>query len=289
MVQIITDTTAVLPPQIAAQYHILVIPQLISFGEESFAEGVDIDIETFMQKLKAARQLPKTAAPPPELFVQAFKRLVPLGEPILCIHPSAEVSGTVRSATVAARDFPGADIRVIDTRLIASPLGTVVQLAAQGAAAGLDADTIEARIKEMAQRCRIYFLVPTLEYLAKGGRIGGATALLGAALQIKPILTLGDGRVEPFEKERTMKKTLARLKALVSEQYPRQSEGYLTVMHGGVPEEAHSLASDLAQQLGLAAIPIFNLPPAIITHGGPGVLAVGFFGDQGESDAEDRR
>ncbi len=280
MVQIITDTTAVLPPQVAVQYNIPVIPQLISFGEESFAEGVDIDIETFMQKLKAARQLPKTSAPPPELFVQAFERLVPLGEPILCIHPSAEVSGTVRSATVAALDFPHADIRVIDTRLIASPLGTLVQLAAQWAAAGLFVDAIEAQIKELARRCKIYFLVPTLEYLAKGGRIGGAAALLGTALQIKPILTLGDGRVEPFEKERTMKKALARLEALVGEQYPQHTEGYLAVMHGGVPDQAQSLANDLARQLGLASVPIFNLPPAIITHGGPGVLAVGFFGDR---------
>ncbi len=277
MVKIVTDTTAGLPTETARRYHIPVIPQVITFGTDSYLEGVEIDHATFMQRLKTSRELPKTAAPPPELFTEAFQRLVPTGEPILCIHPSAEVSGTVRSAIVAARDFPDADIRVIDTRVIASPLATMATLAAEWAEAGHDADTIEARLHDLIPRCRIYFLVATLEYLARGGRIGGAAALLGSVLQIKPILTFRNGRVDQFERERTQKRALARLKELVLEQIPRDGGGHLSVMHAGVPEQGQALADDLAAELGLSHVPILEVPPAITTHAGPGVLGVGFF------------
>lgn len=277
MVKIITDTTAGLPLEIAKRYDIPIIPQVINFGEESYLEGVEIDQAEFLRRLKSSPTLPKTAAPPPELFRTEFRRLVPLGEPILCIHPSSVVSGTVRSAIIAAMDFPGADIRVIDTLLIASPLSTLVQLAAEWAEAGVDADTIEARLKEMSPRCRIYFLVDTLEYLAKGGRIGGASALLGSMLQIKPILTVCEGRVEQFERERTHKRALARLKELALEGCPPGGEGYLSVMHAGVPEEAEALARELGQKLRQPEVPIQYVPPAIITHGGPGILAVAYF------------
>jgi DegV family protein with EDD domain len=276
MVKIIADTTACLQPETTQKYAIPVIPQVINFGAESFLEGVDMGLDTFMQRLKTAPELPKTAAPPPELFIQEFERLVPSGEPILCIHPSTEVSGTVRSAQVAAAEFPQADIRVIDTRTIASPLATMVELAAQWASMGEDIDSIESRIKNMIPRCRIYFLVSTLEYLAKGGRIGGASALLGSVLQIKPILTFVDGQVNQFEKARTQKQAVSRLKELVIRQVPA-SDAYLTVMHAGVPEQGQALADDLKSKLGLAHVPIHHMPPAIITHGGPGILGVGFF------------
>ncbi len=278
MVKIITDTTAGLPEAAAHRYGIPVIPQIINFGTDSYQEGIDIDIAGFMQRLATCSELPKTAAPPPELFVEEFARLAPLGEPILCIHPSSEVSGTVRSALVAAKDFPGVDIRVIDTRLVASPLATMVQLAAEWAEAGTSADEIVNRLREMTPRCQIFFLVSTLEYLARGGRIGGAAALLANVLQIKPILTFRDGRVEQFGRERTFKRALARLKELVYSGMPADGEeGHLSVMHAGVPAQAQALASEFGDKLKLPDVPILNVPPAIVTHGGPGLLGVGFF------------
>jgi DegV family protein with EDD domain len=277
MVKIITDTTSCLDLEYARKYDIPVIPQIINFGEDSYYEGLQMDNAAFMKRLLCSPELPKTAAPPPELFIKEFKRLVPLGEPILCIHPSSEVSGTVRSATVAAQDFPQADIRVMDTRCVASPLATMVQLAAKWAHSGLDANTIEAQLRQMIPCCRIYFLVATLEYLAKGGRIGGAAALLASVLQIKPILTLHDGKVDQFERERTHKRALARLIEIVLEQYPRKGEGYLSVMHSAVPEQGQSLAAELGSALGINDVPIYDVPPAIVTHGGPGILGVGFF------------
>jgi DegV family protein with EDD domain len=279
MVRIITDTTSGVSTEFARQHNIPVIPQVINFGNESFYEGVTIDNATFMSKLRSSSELPKTAAPPPELFAQEFQSMVPLGESILCIHPSEEVSGTVRSALVAAKDFPEADIRIIDTRTIGSPLATLVQLAAEWAAAGLDIDTIQANLYKLIPRSRIYFLVATLEYLARGGRIGGASALLGGLLQIKPILIFRDGKVDQFEKERTNKKAIGRLKELAITECPKDGKGYLSIMHSAAPDQAKTLADDLCAEFQLPMIPILDVPPAIVTHGGPGILAVAFFLD----------
>lgn len=277
MVKIITDSTACLPGHYVIKHAIPVIPQIVTFGEESYYEGVEMDIQMFMERLKASREIPKTAAPPPELFKAEFERLLPLGEAILCIHPSSEISGTVRSARVAARDYPKADIRVIDTRLIAAPLATLVQMAVSWAEAGLEADLIEAQLKELISRSRVYFLVATLDYLVRGGRIGGASALLGGVLQIKPILTLKDGRVQAFGKERTHKRAVARLIEIVRNDHPPNGDGHLAVMHASAPDQAQELATALRTQLGVKDITLFDLPPAIVVHGGPGVLGVSFF------------
>src|SRR4030066_1659665 len=110
MVKIIIDTTCGISPHYAKQHGVPVIPQIINFGERSYYEGINIDNAKFMEELRIASELPKTAAPPPELFIEEFKWMVPLAEPILCIHPSAEVSGTVRSALMAAKEFPEAEI-----------------------------------------------------------------------------------------------------------------------------------------------------------------------------------
>ena len=279
MVKIITDTTAVLAPDIARKYAIPIIPQIIHLGEESYQEGIDIDVQTFMQRLATMKATPKTAAPPPELFIEEFQRLTPSGEPILCIHPSADVSGTVRSATIAKGEFPGSDIRIIDTRTVGSPLGTLVELAAGWAAAGESADMIVSKLNGYIKRCRIFFMVATLEYLQRGGRIGGAAALVGTVLQIKPILEMRDGKIEALERERTHKRALARLKDLVAEQAAPGDDGLVSVMHAGAPDEGQALAEDLRAQLKLSKTPpVVAVPPAIVTHGGPGILGVGFFG-----------
>lgn len=277
MSKIITDTTSVLPKEIAEKYQIPVIPQVIHIDDQTYLEGIEISVPEFLQKLMQAKSLPKTSAPPPELFIKEFQKLSESNEPIICIHPSADVSGTVRSANIAAADFPQLDIRVIDTRLIASPLATLVILAAKWNLDGLNADEICWRINQMSKSCHVFFLVDTLEYLAKGGRIGGAAALVGSLLQIKPILTFVDGHVEPFEKERTQKRALSRLIEIVEERIPRNIDPYLSIMHAGIPEEANKLASTLSTRLTLPDVQIYEVPPAIITHGGPGILGVAFF------------
>jgi fatty acid kinase fatty acid binding subunit len=277
MINIITDTTSGLPLEISERYQIPVIPQIINFDNQSYYEGIDLNNQSFMKMLKASKALPKTAAPPPELFIQEFNKLIPFGGTIFCIHPSAELSGTVRSALMASQEFPDADIRIIDTRSVGSPIATLVQLAAEWALMGEDADSIEQKIRRMIPSNRIYFLVDTLEYLAKGGRIGGATALLGSVLKIKPILALSNGRVEQFEKARTQKHAANRLIQLVKSQAATNGEAYISVMHAAIPELAQDFANTLCSEFGLNSVPILDVPPAIVVHGGPGILAVAFF------------
>ena len=279
MFKIITDTLACLPSEITEKYNISIIPQIINFGTQSYREGIDLDHKSFLEKLKLSKELPKTAAPPPEWFKEEFDKLIPLGETILCIHPSAELSGTVRSAKIAAQDYPKADIRVIDTRLIASPLGVIVKLAAEWAEAGVDADTITNRCEKIHERCQLYFLVDTLEYLMRGGRIGKASGLVGSLLQIKPILTLRDGFTDLYQRERTHKRALEHIKQKVRDAFPGQGKdyGFLQVLHAGIIDNAQKLANELMDEFGLENVPVVDMPPAIITHGGPGILGVAFF------------
>jgi DegV family protein with EDD domain len=230
-----------------------------------------------MARLRSGKTLPKTAAPFPGDFIEVFRKAVRDGESIVCIHPSADVSGTVRSAEIARQDFPDADIRIIDSRSIAGPLAAMVLEADHLAKAGASADEVEALVRSMMPRARIYFLVDTLDFLRRGGRIGGAQALMGTVLQIKPILTFRNGRVDQFERERTKKRALARVKELILAESARGSEAHVSVMHAGVRQEAEELASDLRQALGVDEVLVADLVPAIVTHAGPGTLAFGFF------------
>jgi DegV family protein with EDD domain len=278
MVRIVTDTTSGLPLDVAEEHDIPILPQIIIFDKESYRDDTELDTRTFLEKLRASPTLPKTAAPSPALYTPIFERLLAeKSQTIICLHPSAELSGTVRSATVAAQDFPDADIRVVDTRTVAAPLATMVLLASQWARAGADADTILSQVDDLMARQRVYFVVDTLEYLHKGGRIGGARALLGGLLQVKPILTLEDGQVGAFEQQRTARRALARLRELVLEGCPPDSEAHLCVMQADAEAQAQALAAGFAAELGLIEVPIYELPPAIVVHGGPGILATSFF------------
>lgn len=277
MTKIITDTTACLPQTVQDEFGIPVIPQMIHFGEESFTEGVDFDTFSFLEKLRASKELPKTSAPPPEMFSSIFAAHQDPTEPIFCIHPSSDLSGNVRSAETAKINFPDLNISVIDTRLVASLQGTVVHQAALWNRSGVPAQELHQRIIDLSGRGRIFFLVATLDYLARGGRIGSASALLGNALQIKPILTLTDGKVEPHSKERTFKKAIENIKSLVSVEYPLNKEGYLSIMHADDQALAEELSSYFMDRLNIPQPLISFLPPAIITHAGPGSIAVGFF------------
>ncbi|MDI7277613.1 MAG: DegV family protein [Anaerolineae bacterium] len=277
-VRIVTDTTAVLPPEYCAAHGVEVVPQVIIFGEESYLEGVELSSEQFMQRLRASAQLPKTAAPPPGLFVEVYGRLLREAETIISIHPSTDVSGTVRSALTAKEEsFPGADIRILDTRTAAGCVGSMVRAAVGWTEDRLEAGEIVGRLQAMIPRSRTYFLIRTLEYLQKGGRIGGAAALLGSVLQVKPILELRNGRVEVLEKVRVHSRARERLVELVAGQCPRVPESYLCVMHADARPEAEELAADLGAALELDLPPVYEVGAAVATHAGPGVLGVGFF------------
>ncbi len=278
-VRIVTDTVASLLPEYQAAHPLPVVAQVVNFGEESFLEGVNLTFDEFIRRLKSSRQLPKTAAPPPGEFIRVYQQLLDEGaETILSIHPSTDVSGTVRSALTAKETtFPNADIRVLDTRCVGANLAAMVMDAAQWAEEGVGADEIMTRLLAMIPRSRLYMLVATLEYLQKGGRIGGASALLGSALQIKPILQFKSGRVEVLEKIRTFNHGLERLQQLIVDQCPRTPDAHLVVMHADDLPRAQNLAQSLQAALGVDCIPIYTMSASITTHAGPGIVGAGFF------------
>lgn len=277
MIRLVTDTTAVLSRDYCQQHDVVLIPQIIRFGEESYLEGIEMDEPEFLRRLVASPTLPATAAPSPGLFDDTFKRAAEAGDTIIAIHPSKDVSGTVASAFTAKSMYPNADIRIVDTRTVGGNLAEMVKLAAEWRDAQLPADEIVDRLQALLPRLRTYFVVATLEYLHKNGRIGGASRLIGSVLQIKPILQLADGRVEAFDKVRTHHKALERLKELVMAECPRSPESHLNVMHADALGEAQRLRDDLCRVLGVYDIPLYSVGPAITTHAGPGTLAVGFF------------
>ena len=277
MTIIVADTTCGLPHDLLEKRGIPVIPQVVMFGEESYHDDKDFDTDIFLQKLKASPTLPKTAAPEPSLYFPVFEEARRRGESIVVVAPTGKASGTVRSAQMAAQDFQDVNICIVDTQTVSCNLGSLVLMADDMAKAGKCADEIVAKLNDMIPRGRLYFVLDTLEYLAKGGRIGGAKKLLAELLEIKPILQVKDGQVEPFEQQRTKKRALARLIEVAAESYKGGADSHLCVLQVAAEKEAESLVEQLRSRIPVDNIPIYQLPPAIIVHAGPKAMGVGFF------------
>ncbi len=277
MAIIVADTTCGLPRDLLERRGIPFVPQVVIFGDQSFHDDGELDTPEFLRKLKASPALPKTAAPEPTLYYPIFQKAKDAGESVIVVAPSAKVSGTVRSVEIAAQEFSGMDIRIVDTLSVSYNLGTLVLIADDMAKAGCKPDEIVRRLQAMIPCGRLYFVVATLEYLAKGGRIGGAKALVGELLQVKPILQISNGQAEAYEQQRTRKRSLARLVEIVESQCPKSDDSHLSVIQVAAEAEAGELAANLKSRMGLQEVPIYELPPAIVVHGGPGTLGVGFF------------
>ncbi len=277
MIKIVADTTSGIPVAKAKEMDIAYIPQVIMFGEKSYFDDKDLDTDTFLKMLVESSTLPQTAAPPPALYNPIYEEFGGKGNTIFVICPSTKQSGTARSATIAAQDFPDADIRIIDTMVIGAGLASLVIKAKEWATMGWDANAIEKELIDLIHREKNYFVVDTLEFLHKGGRIGGAKALFGGLLQVKPILGIRNGQAEPIESQRTHRRALQRLKELVISECPKGEESMLAVMHGDAEDVANKLAEEFAATFELSNVPVYELPPAFLVHAGPGVLGVSFF------------
>ncbi len=280
MINIIADTLCGIPPDEQAKLGIPFVSQIILVMGKSYREGVEIDTDIFLKKLKNSAEPPKTAAPPPEDYIPLFRKLAKKGDTAIVIAPSKDMSGTFRSATIAKHEFPDADIRIVDTRTIAGGLGSIVLQALYWVKAGWDADRILAGINSMVMRERVFFLVDTLEYMQKGGRIGNTAALIGTVIQIKPILTIHDGQLENYEKIRTKTAGIARLKELVELSCPHRPDAWLSVSHCSAYKAATELAAEFKKSMGFKYIPIYEAPPAIVVHTGPNLLSVSFFTEE---------
>lgn len=277
MIQIIADTTCGLSLDLLNQLGIATLPQIITFEHEVFHDDTEMNTERFLEKLRSSKTLPGTAAPPPALYTPIYEKILAAGDTALVITPSSKVSGTFRSATIAANDLRTDRIHILDSNTIAGGLGSLVLAAHKWAAAGLTIDELKENIIEMASRERLFFLVPTLEYLHKGGRIGGASRLVGTLLQIVPILTVKNGQVEPFDKVRTVKQAVRTIVDLTADYCKNNPEPYLTISQCDSEPLASQVSAELTAATGIQNIPKYTVPPAIVVHAGPNLIETSCF------------
>lgn len=278
-VRVVTDSTANLPDELVALHRIEVVPLQVLFGAESFRDGIDISRDQFFRRLKEAKELPKTSQPSAGEFAETYRRLTADGSSVVSIHISNRLSGTVASAQTAQGMLPDARISVVDTLTASMAHGLALLRAAEAATAGAPHDEVVAIAQDVASRAQLYFVVDTLEYLHKGGRIGGATALVGSLVSIKPVLTVRDGRVETFEKVRTKARAVDRLLDIIGDESAGGSL-HLAVLHAGAPTEAASLEERIRTRYQPAEILTGEVGPVIATHTGPGVVGAAFYVDR---------
>ena len=210
-IRFVADSTADLKPEYVKKHGIELVPLKVIFGEEEFRDYFDITPDALYKRMKSDTVHPRTSQPSPAEFEQAFRAASDDGSTVICTTISSELSGTWNSATAARQTLSDRDIRVIDTRTATIAHSEILHAAVACAERGDNADKVVERIEALKKSSRLVFTVETLEYLKRGGRIGGAQAMLGTLLSIKPILGVVDGRVEPIDKVRTFSKAIDRL------------------------------------------------------------------------------
>jgi DegV family protein with EDD domain len=277
---VVTDSAAALPADWVAAFtgdgRLTVIPMPVMVGAEIYGEGEDDITETIALALASGTSV-KTSRPSPGQFEQAFLAAERRGyDAVVSIHISGALSGTADSARLAAGRV-GIPVEILDSETVGMAQGMAVQAAVVAAADGGDAAAVRALAEEQLARTKVYFYVPSLEQLRRGGRIGAAASLLGTMLAIKPILAVDGGKIVPLEKVRSAAKAVARLEEIAAADAASRPDGQarLAVHHFGNPAEAEGLAARLA-----AALPhcppaqISSLPAVLAAHAGLGVLAV---------------
>ena len=271
-IRIVTDSASDISLEEAEDLGIEIVPLSVRFGEAEYTDLVDLSVSDFYQKMAESDLLPSTAAPSPGAFEAAFKRCAEAGaEGVICINLSLALSATGQAAQLAADALADTlPVKCIDSKSITCGLGTIIRKAAEAAKNGGSMDDIVSLVENLTGRTRIFATLDTLENLKKGGRIGGAKAMLGTMLQFKPCLDLSSGEVVEAGRQRTRKKSLIWLKEVLE----GESEiSELSIIHGDAPdvEEFATLISDIVPR---EQIRINQLGAVIGTHGGPRVLGV---------------
>lgn len=272
-VAIVTDSTAYLPAELVDRYRVAVVPLQVIIGGVVCDEGTDISAADVASALR--RWTPVTTSrPSPQRFSEAYARALADGASgVVSIHLSADMSGTVESAQIAAKEAE-LPVRVVDSRSLGMGLGFAVLDAANAAEAGADTEEVTEAAERRAAATRSLFYVDTLEHLRRGGRIGAAATLLGSALMVKPLLHLVDGRIAPLEKVRTASRAIARLEDIAVERAGEQPMD-MAVHHLGNEARASALAERLRERVpGLGKLHVSEVGAVIGAHVGPGMLAV---------------
>lgn len=281
-VAIITDSTSDLSSEVAAENDVSIVPLYVIWGEEELRDGVDITKEEFYERLANEPTSPSTSQPTPADFVAVYNRVIAEGaEEILVFTISDQLSGTYDSALAAAQhvDVP---VHVKDSFSTSMGLGMQVLAAAEVRAAGGDAQAMLAAAERVRQRIRVYFAVNTLEYLHRGGRIGGAAKLLGTMLQLKPLLILDNktGYIDAVERTRTWKKAMGRVYEVATEGLQRGRKVRAWVMHAASPVDAMALAERITEAYEPVSMGMGQLSPVLGTHVGPGTVGMVIYDEE---------
>jgi DegV family protein with EDD domain len=269
-VRIVTDSTAEVPADVAADLGITIIPMVLMFGDEELQDGVDIQSEGFFKRLPRDPHHPTTTQPAPGIFKAAYEKLIAEGATqIVSIHVSGKLSGTCGSARQAAEGLP---VTVVDSLTVSAPLGFAAIEAAKAAKAGATAEQAAAVAQDVIRRSCIYVTLETMEYLRKGGRLSRGQELIGGLLKVKPILQVLDGEVQAVGRIRTKSKALEEIINRVSETRPWQ---FAFVIHASTQEEIDYVSSRLAALSEDTPLMTNRMTPVIGVHLGPGGIGLG--------------
>ena len=278
-VAIVTDSTGYIPKELIKQYNIVVIPLYVIWDGEELKDDIDITPTEFYNRLQNSSTMPSTSQPTPADFQEVFARLHKDGYDILSILISSDLSGTVSSAEQAKKALPDATIEIFDSRSTSMELGFHTLAAARAAAEGKSLSECVSAAEKARANSGIIFAVDTLEFLHRGGRIGGANRYLGTILNIKPLLVVEDGKIEPLEKVRTKKKAQKRVADIVTERLQGKSNIRLAALNANAEAEAQSLIKMTAARLDVVENIIAEVSPVIGTHVGPGTVGLAYTHD----------
>ena len=275
-VALVTDSTSNIPKDILSQYQISVAPQELIWGEENFQDGVNIQPSEFYERLKTAKVMPSTSQVTPASFLNIFGSLLEQGYDILAILISNELSGTIASAIQAREMLKNPTIEIVDSRTTAMALGFQVLMAARAAEQGASLAEVKAVANNAVDKVGVVFAVDTLEFLHRGGRIGGGKRFLATALNIKPILEVTGGKVEGIEQVRTRSKSLNRIVELINERSGGRKPVRLATLHANSPEDAKTVLAEASKVLNPIESILAEVSPVIGSHAGPGTVGLAF-------------
>ena len=277
-IAIVTDSSATLPEALVQELGIYVVPNFLNFEGQTFRDGIDIAPGEVYRWLRSGKDIPTTAAPSMGDFLRVYAAAGREASGVVSIHMSPDLSANYNTATMTGRLMDGMPVRVVDCHTAAMGQGFVVLEAARAAASGASLEEVVARALQVAAKVDVVFIIGTLEYLHRGGRIGGAAMLLGKMLQIKPVLYLADGVVDVFARSRSK----ARATRILLQRVADRAGGrpiHAAIFHADALEEAEALQQKVAEQFDCVELYMTEFTPVIGAHTGPGVVGVAFYAD----------
>jgi len=275
-IKIITDSMCDVPKPYLDKYNIRVMPLTVHFGDETYRDGIDLTLPEFLKKLEMSETLPTTSQVPPMEFYEAFREEAEKGNDIIAILGSSELSGTYNSAVIAKEQLKDAKIRVIDSRGITLGAGMLVIKAARLVEQGLGFDEVTENIEASSYRMKHLLIVDTLKYLQKGGRLSLSASVLGSILNIKPILTMTDGKLELFEKARGIRKAITVVMDTIKDNGWTLDGKVIGINHIDDAEHMAMLEEEITREYKVKEIIRGEVGSVVATHGGPGAVAVYF-------------